>query len=351
MRKTRYKVLSYDAERYDWDGQGQYMQWWYFDAEFTSGHRIMAFMLPRMVGMEEDYVNGPVPGVRLVIKGPDQKILNAKQLYGGRFEADPDRIRMSFGDNLIEVVDGRYHLVVHEGDLGIDLEYEPTLPPWPPLPGTGGFMFPPFLWVMVPFKYFNYASYVPRARVTGKLFMPDAPAGGIDVSGVGYHEQGRTNADLSGVFNYWYWNRIFIDDWTIIFPAGRSPASTLHAKMHALLIYKGNECVADLFDVAGLRLRSRITEYQTLEAARRDDVPRRCVFTARTRDLRMQVDMDLYQELIAFPWVHWTPGSKNLQQPAWMQHVMKVAVDMRWKGSKINLEGEGVFETMLTGCR
>jgi hypothetical protein len=36
-------------------------------------------------------------------------------------------------------------------------------------------------------------------------------------------------------------------------------------------------------------------------------------------------------------------------QPTWLQYVMKVSVRMRTGGREHSMEGEGVFETMLTG--
>ena len=208
-------------------------------------------------------------------------------------------------------------------------------------------MAPPFTWAQGLGTYFHYASFVPRGRVTGKLYLPGAPGGEVEVSGEGYHEQGRTNAPFAGIFNYWYWTRFFIGDWTFIFPVAQSPARTLHAGMRALLVYHKDECVADLFDLTGLFLHHKVLEDQSYEPAGRDDVPRRCLFTARRPGLRLRVEMNLYHQFEAICWQ--ILADKTIPQPAWLQHVMKVCVDMRWKGKPIHLEGEGIFETMLTG--
>jgi hypothetical protein len=76
-------------------------------------------------------------------------------------------------------------------------------------------------------------------------------------------------------------------------------------------------------------------------------VPRRALFSARWPGLSLKVEMDLYHQFEAFCW---TPfKGKTVRQPAWTQHVMKVDVNMRLQGQPIHLEGNGVFETMLTG--
>ena len=167
-------------------------------------------------------------------------------------------------------------------------------------------------------------------------------------SGEGYHEQGRTNARIERLFTYWYWTRFFIGEWTFIFPVASSPRRTLNATMRALLIYKNNQPIADLFDVTGLALDHRILEYQEYQPAGRTDIPRRALFTARWPGLRLRADMDLFHLLEAF---RFTPfGETPPLLPAWLQHVMNVRVEMRVGGRDYVLEGEGVFETMLTGA-
>jgi hypothetical protein len=307
----------------------------------------MTAFFPRMLGNVDDHAAGPVPGITMVIMEPGYVNHHSHEYYEGRFEGDPGRMRGAFGDNLVEWswADGRYRLRVHQGETGYELEYEPLLPPWPPLPGRRGFLAPPLMWHLAPGRYFHYASFVPRGRVTGKLFLT---GGEVEVTGTGYHEQGRTTAPLAGIFRYWYWIRLFLDDWTIIFPLTQAPGRLNARGMRALLVYHRDECLADLIDGTRLLLDHRVLEYQPYEPAGRDDVPRRCLFTARKPGLRLRAEMDLKHLLEGFCWQPFT--ARVDRQPAWMQHVMDVGVDVRWKGRPVRLEGEGIFETMLTGC-
>lgn len=186
---------------------------------------------------------------------------------------------------------------------------------------------------------------MPRGRVTGRLILPD---GEVEVRGEGYHEQGRTDAPIQRAFTYWYWTRFFIGDWTFIFPVAQSPRRTMNAVIRSLLIYKGRELIADRWDVTGLALHHKILERQAYEPAERDDVPRRALFTARWPGLRLSAEMDLVHELEAF---RFSPfGTAPPRQSAWLQHVMDVSVEMRLGGRDYSLEGQGVFETMLTGA-
>lgn len=342
MRSSRYKLLGRET---GWYASDAALQWWYFDAEFSSGHRMMTVTMPRMVGDVNEDDNGPVPGVTLVIMDPEGRNHHTHAFYPGDFEGGGDRMFARFGGSTIQGDGDRYRVSFRQDGLGFDLGYEPELPPWPPFPGRGGFMMKPLVWAMAPGKYMNYASMVPRGKVTGRLILPD---GEVAVAGEGYHEQGRTDAPIQRLFNSWYWTRFFVGEWTFIFPAARAPRRMLNKTMHALLIYRGREPVFDFFDVTGMVLRHEVLERQTSEAGGRSDVPRRAVFSARWPGLRLRVEMDIFHELEAFrfkPFAGSTP-----EQPAWLQHVMNVAIEMSLDGQRHSMEGQGVFESMYTGA-
>ncbi len=116
----------------------------------------------------------------------------------------------------------------------------------------------------------------------------------------------------------------------------------------SLLIYYKEEPVADIFDVSGIFLKHRIHDYRDHPGSGRR-IPREATFWARRPGLRLRADMDLFHERVSFRYQPFT-GTPPLQ-PLWCQHLMRVRVDMRWKGRPINLEGTGVFETMLTCAR
>ncbi len=349
MRSTRYKQLPYESAGYRGDGSPDYLQWWYFDAEFESGHRFMTIMLPRVFGRIDEDGNGPVPGVTLALTDPDLKNYNSRRYYPGEFSGHPQRMEARFAQNSIECRDGRYHLSIEQDGLGCELTYIPRLPPWPPLPGRGGFMSPALVGLsqmtLSSGKYFHYASMIPRGRVEGRLILP---GGEVKVEGEGYHEQGRANSPLQKVFTYWYWTRFFIGEWTFVMPVAESPRRSLNAKMRALLVYHEGEPVADIFDLTGLLLNHRIKKTRRHPASGRD-VPVEALFSARRPGFRLKAEMELYHERECFLFEPFGDPSPPLV-PVWFQHLMRVKVEMRLKGKPIRLEGEGVFETMFTGA-
>ncbi len=348
MRATRYKLFPHHSARYRDIGSSDYLQWWYFDAEFENGYHMMAIMLPRTFGRIEDDLNGPDPGITLTITDPDYRNHHSRDFYPGEFTGDPERMLVTFGKNRMEYHEGRYRLLIHQKGIGCELEFIPRLPPWPPMPGRGGYMTSPLVWfnhmAWSRGKYFHYASLVPRGSVKGKISLP---GGEVKVEGRGYHEQGRTNTVFQNMFTYWYWTRFYLGDWTFIFPVAESPRRTLHAKMRALLIYYKEEPVADIFDVSGVFLKHRVHSYRNHPGSGRS-IPQELTFLARWPGLRLKVEMDLFHERECFRYQPFT-GTAPLQ-PVWSQHLMRVKVDMRWKGRSIELEGQGVFETMLTSA-
>jgi hypothetical protein len=339
-----------DSGRYRPDGSTDFLQWWYFDAEFASGHHMMVTLMPRTLGRIDGDDNGPDPGISLTLTGPDLKNYRSREYYPGKFHGDTERMFARFADNTVEYRDGRFHLSVLQQGIGCDLEYIPRYPPWAPLPGRGGYMARPLVCLsqrsLDRNRYFHYASMIPRGRVRGRLTLP---GGAIDVEGEGYHEQGRTNSPLHKVFTCWYWTRFFLGDWTFIFPVGESPRATLNAKMRALLVRHREQVVADLFDVTGLVLNHRVKRFVRHPESGREDLPGEAVFSARWPGFRLEAAMALFHQREYFrfsPFTSRAPGA-----PAWFQHLMRVKVRMRLRGKPIDLEGTGVFETMFTGAR
>lgn len=348
MRSTRYKVLPYEAACYHEDSSPHFLQWWYFDAEFENGYYLMASMCPRAFGIVDKDGNKPDPTVTITITDPELRNLHSRQYYPGEFSGDPDRMRVAIGQNRMECRDGRYQLLLNQDGLGCELEYIPQLPPWVPTPGRGGYMPRPLVWLSqmrwAKGIYFHYSSLIPKAKVKGKLILPDQE---IEVKGVGYHEQGRTNAPLQNVFTYWCWIRFYSGDWTFIFPLGESPRRTLNAKMRALLVYYRNEPVADIFDPTGLFLNHRVRRYELHPASGRE-IPVEFTFRARWPGLKLKIDMELSHERECWPFQPF--DNPPPLQPVWLQHFMRYKVEMRWKGRPIVLEGQGLFENMLTGA-
>ena len=155
MSGTGSRILPYESGHYAAEGAGGLLQWWYFDAEFESGHRLMSISMPQMIGDVNDDANGPVPGVTFVIMDPEGNNHHSHAYYPGDFEGSRDAMSVRFGSNTIEGEGGDYDLSFRQGDVGFELSYRDTLPPWGPFQGRKGYMMKPALWTLAPGKYMH----------------------------------------------------------------------------------------------------------------------------------------------------------------------------------------------------
>lgn len=348
-RVDRRGSVDYQDARFQSDGTDDYLQWWYFDGDFRSGHRLMVIFLPRNFGRVHGRGNAAEPTVTMTITDPTGRNLQSQRFHLDDFDADPSRMHVRFGGSSIEYGQGQYRMVIDQDGLGCDLVYRPTVSPWAPLPGGDGYMAKALLRAAQrggsSNDFFHYASMMPRAAIEGRLCLDGQS---IEVEGNGYHEQGRTNVGLPTVFESWYWTRFFVDDWTFIFVTSRAPRHALNAKMRALLVCRGGEVLYDIFDISGLSLGHRVHQTQTHAPSGRE-LPLKATCWGRRPGFRLTMDMHLEQERTSFCYDYLRQTTPL--QPAWMQHFMHVDVKLTHDGRDYAFCGEGVFESMLSGAK
>ena len=340
----------YALGKHSYDGSPDYLQWWYFDAELDSGHHVMMILMPNAFGEINDEKNGPDPGITFTIRQPNGHIHSTRHFYPKPVKSEAGTLALFFDEtNSIVYKDSRFYVSINQGNTGCKLVFSPQLPPWMPFPGRGGFMCSPLLaaarmgWT--PGLFLHYIPMVPRADVSGTLSL--IPGESIDVEGKGYHEQGRLNSPFQRVFTYWYWTRFFLGDWTFVFPVAQAPRHSMNAVMRALLVYYKDELVVDMFDISGLFLHHSVVSFQE-ESERGHALPRSLNYTARRPGFRLSAQMTLEQELTRFSFKPFRGATDKT--PGWYQHLSRVKVSLTWKGEDIELNGQGVFETMLTGA-
>lgn len=347
MSLTRWGAVPPEPCRDLDDGSRGFTQWWYFDAEFEDGHRLMAILQPRMFARVEGEGNAPEPGITLALTDPTLENHRRRGFFPGALSHDPAAGVVRFGSNRLETKGGEYRLALQLDDVGCDVRWVPDLAPWAPLAGLRGRMASPLLWLgQLRWAWgdrFEYASMVPRGRVEGTLRLGGRE---VQVRGAGYHERGVSNVAFSRLFAYWYWARLYIGEWTFVFPVAQTPSRSLRTTMRAMLVARGREVVCDLFDVSGLLLDHRVRRSERHAASGRD-VPREITYTARLPGFKLDLDLELFHERESFLFSPF--AGPTAATPAWLQHLAHAKVDLRWRGERIRLEGEAVFETMLSG--
>ena len=134
----------------------------------------------------------------------------------------------------------RYDVEFHDKDLGCKLTFESVTEAFrSPPDGVANFSKQPDRWI-------GWVIAQPRARVTGTLILNGKE---IPVTGVGYHDHNWGNIALTDMYNYWYWGRIFLPDYTFIYSVGQMTDALGKKPSSVILAYKGEKLVDVTTDI------------------------------------------------------------------------------------------------------
>ena len=201
--------LSPDEDADHYCSEGDFFEWWYFDAAFENGYQLVAILHSSLFNAVDHK-----PTVDVRITPPDRASTGASERYTRavyRAAADHCDVQIAGCRAAVES-HNRYTLRLRQAGLSADLVYESRLPGW--RPGTGY-----LLADGASGHFFKWVVPVPRAVVTGTLTMSGQT---MEVRGVGYHDHNWGNLVLGDAFSHWYWGRCFAGDseWVIIFGDG-----------------------------------------------------------------------------------------------------------------------------------
>lgn len=207
--------LPPDEDGDHYSPERDFFEWWYFDAAFDDGHRLVAILHSSLYNAVDHK-----PTVDVRVTPPDGPSTVAIGRYArADYAAAADRcdVRIA-GCHALAEEPGCYQLRLRQGQVAADLVYRSRLPGW--RPGSGYLLFDE-----ASGHFFKWVVPLPRAEVTGTLRVAGRTAA---VQGVGYHDHNWGNLVLADAFSGWYWGRFFArngGDWAVIFGnvAGRGP--------------------------------------------------------------------------------------------------------------------------------
>lgn len=337
-----------------------HLQWWYFDAAFDDGHRLLTYFLPGFKGRIENQ-GMDEPFLNIVLRRPDGVIIREPRSFppSGFFPRTGD-FGARFGEDCSATFErgpgeddlGRYILEAKAGRLGYELVLTPDTPPWSPFG-------PPARiprWAMMLARrsistqdYFHYAPFVPRGRMEGRMVL-DGEA--FDVRGTGYHEQGRLSFPLHEFTEAWYWLHIEHAPWTILTGTAVHPPGLLKPKKATrggfAYVQKEGKRLLAAADISGLLVNwQRIDKHAPRPGAEMNmawntDVRlSRSGLVVRARVLSTEV-----LECMPFYYHKETPVT-----PYWSQSVAKAEVSIRQGRRQVEFETECVLETMVSGSK
>ncbi|MFX1379304.1 MAG: lipocalin-like domain-containing protein [Promethearchaeota archaeon] len=192
-----------DALHIDMEKKGT-REWWYFDARLDNGFTVVGFFRAK-------HERTGKTGVEITIYKPNgEKIQRVVDYIPSDFIASYDLPDVQIGRNFIKVdyLDEklpRYEIFLDEGEYGLHLKYTAKVCGWKP--GKGYIEFGKA-------NQFGWVVALPRADVEGTIRVDNET---IQVKGIGYHDHNWLNFNFAMIIDYWYWGRIYSDNFTAIF--------------------------------------------------------------------------------------------------------------------------------------
>jgi predicted secreted hydrolase len=184
-------------------------EWWYIDGHFTDGSSVVVGFYTKQV-FDPVHI-GTKPGVLINMAKPSGEIIQEQfSLSAGEGSFSSTACDVTIRDcTFREVSDGVFEIKAQVDTLAVDLTLTRTVPTW--RPATGHLLFDES-------DYFAWLVEVPKGEIEGTVTYEGQT---INVSGSGYHDHNWGNASIAGLFKYWWWSRVEVEDYTIISAAIR----------------------------------------------------------------------------------------------------------------------------------
>jgi predicted secreted hydrolase len=191
--------LSPDEDGDHYSPVRDFFEWWYFDAAFDNGYRLVAILHSSLYNAVD---HKPTVDVRVTPPG-GASVAAIGRYTRADYRAAAERCDVKIaGCHAVAVDSNHYVLSLRQGDVAAELVYESRLPGW--RPGTGYLMADDATG-----HFFRWVAPLPRAEVSGTLTVGGEK---LAVQGVGYHDHNWGNFVLADAFSGWYWGRFFAGD-------------------------------------------------------------------------------------------------------------------------------------------
>lgn len=323
------------------DGLKGTYEWWYFDAEYENGIKVVLGFYTKE-GVEA--AAPPNPTTLLTINMPDGRMIykRTSEGEGNVIRASKDICDVQIRNNTCRFENGVYK--VHFDDDGIiyDLAMTPKVPMW--RPGTGHWYFGP-----EQEKYFAWFVAQPSAAIEAELTLEGKT---MKMKGTGYHDHNWGNAPMNEVFNHWYWCRACIDDYTIISCDLVSHEQYGYIRLPVCLFADGSQIVDDREDLVSVERGD--TVYHPISGKFMDNI---LSFTRKIDSntgykisYHRTGDLD-YKSLLP-PQMPKEQADTLISQginPTYIRCTGTVSLDFTQSGKSRHLESEAIWEQMFFG--
>jgi|GEM_PF-369638 len=237
MPKTLFTPSNVDDALHTKDGT--IYEWWYLDAVFDNGYSMSTswqIVDPSLIGGKNQ-----TRLVQFAIYDPSGKKTSVDANFAEKdCTASKTSCDVTMGTNTLKGNLVHYDIVFQDKDLGCKLSFDSL---------AEGFRNPPdglSYFTKNPDRWIGWTIAQPRATVTGTLTLNGKE---IPVRGTGYHDHNWGNVALSDMYNYWYWGRIFLPDYSFIYSVGEMIDSLGKKPSSVIFAYKGAQLVDVTTDI------------------------------------------------------------------------------------------------------
>lgn len=325
--------------------------WWYFDAEFEEGYTAKMILFPHSIGMLDGYnMGGSDALVLITIITPQGQSLTELQPYPATaLKSTPVGLDAKIGNNQVRFNGKSYYVKFMEGDLGVELDMVPILPPWSPLGNKT--RIDSELMANLGIKtdyYLDYVEFMPRGSAKGTLCIKNNP---IQVKGIGYHEQGFGNFYLGRMIDNWFWTKHYLDEYTLVLGGGNLNeqfANVANARITGLLLGRNDQIIFSHLDLLGTQIEITHLESKTLPQTK-EKFPSKVKISLNIEDVNMEI-------LITYLFLQFGIGfeypSKLLTRkykPTLLHYISETEAKFTIGNKTEKKKGRGVYEVMLCG--
>lgn len=210
-RKEDYQRLGITKKPATWEdgmrtnGQAGTFEWWYFDAEYTDGSKVVVVFYTKD-GF--DIKGEACPSIRFELTLPDggsiTKLLSEKK--GSTIRASKEKCDVKIDRSSVQYSNGQYLIHFVDDEIDYRCTMKSILPMWRPKTG---------------YMYFGekqedfFAWFVaqPSAKLEAVLTLNGERR---ELVGNGYHDHNWGNVEMNKVINHWYWCRANVGPYTVI---------------------------------------------------------------------------------------------------------------------------------------
>ncbi|MGE7837391.1 hypothetical protein [Viridibacillus arvi] len=239
-QKEDYKRLGITKEPAIWedgmrtDGQSGSYEWWYFDAEYTDGTKVVVVFYTKD-GF--DIKGEACPTIRFELTLPDGKNITKliSETKGSTIRASKEKCDVKIDRSSIQYLNGKYLIHFVDDDIEYRCTMKPILPMW--RPKTGHIFFGE-----KQEDFFAWFVAQPSADLEAVMTVNGQQC---KLVGNGYHDHNWGNAEINNLINHWYWCRANVGPYTIISCDIITSKKYGYRRLPVIMIAKDGEILED----------------------------------------------------------------------------------------------------------